>query len=541
MIREKLELRKPGFQFCRYIVSVKGNTSDFVAAQDSIWRDRKAFTKQMLRQFLRKTISREAWSGAPWIVDDKLARIYKLDLEVPPEKRYDAQQAARKASAAIKKQEQNNSFNSFAGQQQQVQQQRPQQQHQQYQHHQQVPHPPNSQRYPNIKPAGKAQKMKPLQANSQIYVSPHLHPQAQTISQVWVQDASTAPLGTQMQGNPFSQIYPSYSNFPKGQHPNVHGMIGQATHPHHQSSLPLIPAKDRVVEDLELPYTKGERRPELKFFSKDVPKGAKATDKDHNVLMKSIGPLLQIWDTLNVHTGPEGMFPLDSFTFDDLVEAMVISSPEIDCELFNEIHCAVLKQLVDEDGDFHVLGFAESEDEDESDESGDESDASTSPIPDPATAPPARSTRSSLAKSEAAALRKRTPTPELPQNQAAEMLEDYGWLERLKDQDLQDGGWEVIMVGFLRKVMLNGQSPTDKEKCEEILAHLAPVDADPTQETARMQYAIMDVNMRVDALEMACVYACRTPKFKRYLDGCAKAMTQTRNRKMELQRTRKTL
>lgn len=530
IIREKLELRKPGFQFCRYIVSVKGNSSDFVAAQDSIWRDRKAFTKQMLRQFLRKTISREAWTGAPWIVDDKLARTYKLELEVPLEKRYDAQQAARKASLALKKQEQNSSFTSFMPQE-----------HQPHQYQQPAPVPNSQQRFPPIKPAAKSHKTKSMQANGQNYTGHQLHPEAQTISQVWLQDAPSYHIGANFQNNHYNLSHPSLNNVQRGQFHGMHtGMLGQPHQPLLQTSLPLIPARDRVIEDLELPWKKGQQRPDLKFFSKDVPKSAKTSNKDSNILMKSVGPLLQIWDTLNVHTGPEGMFPLDSFTFDDFVEAMIITSPDVECELFDEIHCAVLKQLVDDDGEFHVFGFAESEDE-ESDESEDESETSASPVPDPASAPPARSTRSSLAKSEAAALKKRSPSPELPQNQAAEMLEEYGWLDRLKENDFQDGGWQVIMVGFLRKVMLNGPSTADKEKCEAILAHLAPVDAEPTRETARSQYDVMDVNMRIEALEMASISACRTPKFKRYLDGCAKAMTQTRNRKTELQRNRKTL
>ena len=68
----------------------------------------------------------------------------------------------------------------------------------------------------------------------------------------------------------------------------------------------------------------------------------------HGIKMESVGLLLETWNTLNVYCE---VFQLDSFTFDDFLEAMQLSSDELDCELFVEIHCAVLKTLVNAEKD----------------------------------------------------------------------------------------------------------------------------------------------------------------------------------------------
>ena len=57
--------------------------------------------------------------------------------------------------------------------------------------------------------------------------------------------------------------------------------------------------------------------------------------------------LLEVWNTLNVQCE---VYVLDSFTFDDFVDAMRYSSLEPACELLEEVHCAVLKLFIDDDG-----------------------------------------------------------------------------------------------------------------------------------------------------------------------------------------------
>lgn len=47
-------------------------------------RDRKRFSKSMLRTFMKNSLSREPWSGAPWLVKAKYAKKYRIDTNIPP-------------------------------------------------------------------------------------------------------------------------------------------------------------------------------------------------------------------------------------------------------------------------------------------------------------------------------------------------------------------------------------------------------------------------------------------------------------------------
>ena len=141
-------------------------------------------------------------------------------------------------------------------------------------------------------------------------------------------------------------------------------------------------------------------RPPLEFLCKDPPEGVVDSGaRNDKILMKSIGPLLETWVTLNVYCE---IFKLDSFTFDDYVQAMEVASPETPCELFTEIHCAVLKHIVsaEADGGKVEVDLPElDEEEDEEDEDEEEEDsAMPSPEPEPEPKPATRATRSSLAK-----------------------------------------------------------------------------------------------------------------------------------------------
>lgn len=100
-IREKIRLMDSQ----RYLVSLlgSGKDSDAYVDPENVFRDRKAFTKQMLRPFLKNALHRESWTGAPWKVKSKLAEQYKIRQDVPRELTYEHQVAMRKAAAEAKK------------------------------------------------------------------------------------------------------------------------------------------------------------------------------------------------------------------------------------------------------------------------------------------------------------------------------------------------------------------------------------------------------------------------------------------------------
>jgi len=322
------------------------------------------------------------------------------------------------------------------------------------------------------------------------------------------------------------------------QHPGVpphqlaqmHSQYAQPI-PSHPKPAPS-PVIRYPIEDLDLPPKRdGHVRPELKFFTDEMKEyilSGRRTTFD-SISMESMGLLLEIWNTLNVQCE---VYVLDSFTFDDFVSAMQYHEIEPPCELLEEVFCAVLSQLVDQNGKLQVMkGMLDvvAEVEENSSDGHDESELST-PQPDV----PARSTRSRLSYVESAADIAR-PSTEKP-HRAAEMLGERGWKTRLAARDFENGGWQVILAGLLHQLSAN---PMFTARCTKILPELAPVDAEPSAKTAEMQFADLNINLRILALQMITMLSIGTKAVKEFLEACSDDMTDVRKRKIEHQREKK--
>lgn len=93
--------------YTRYIVSLDGPQGEEAFLEESnIFRDRKVFTKSVLRSFIKKTVSREAWNGAPWLVKSDVAEHYHIDTRVPTNLQYNNKVMERKQLQAQKRQSQ---------------------------------------------------------------------------------------------------------------------------------------------------------------------------------------------------------------------------------------------------------------------------------------------------------------------------------------------------------------------------------------------------------------------------------------------------
>ena len=511
--------------FSRYFVSLDNRPTEEAVVDDAhISRDRKIFTKQVLRSFIKKTVTREAWTGAPWLVKHEVAKSFNIDTRVPPHLRYESKAAERKQN----QQQKRNSgpdfegmIGSFPGSNAQAQAQ-------------------TQARLPELKPAPKSHKSKQ-----------HQHHQGQLAKSKQQPFLSPAPIDI----NPSHLIpYPYVSHTFQ-----VHGLPPLAG-PHyanfHNSAFAFAPLAQMSpappppppikypIEDLQIaPRHDGLNRPALKFFSQDTPETPlKAASEGNGILMKSIGPLLESWDTLNVFCE---IFNLDSFTFDDFVEAMQFSSEDVDCELFVEIHCGALKVLVKSEADGGKVQIQLPELDEESDEESDaEASAAPTPTPEPEPKPKGRATRSSLAKAEAEALKAQadplleaTPEPKST-HLAAEMQAEIHWIERLRKRDFKNGGWQVIVIGLLHQL---SKDPRRAELCEPLLQALAPIDMEPTKETARQQYTRLDVNLRIQALQIICGLTAETKAIRGFMEECSEQMTGFRKEKIQYQRDRKTL
>nr|POF06003.1 imitation switch two complex protein 1 [Quercus suber] len=285
------------------------------------------------------------------------------------------------------------------------------------------------------------------------------------------------------------------------------------------------------IEDLEIPPKRnGVTRPTPQFWTKEMHEYV-ATNRritfDH-IEMSSMGLLLEVWNTLNVQCE---VYVLDSFTFDDFVDAMQHNAENLTCELLEEVHCAVLKQLVDRDGKL-LIKMAEVVNDTETDESEEEDSRPSTPQADA----PAHSTRSRLSHVDLSVDNQRSPTSIERPHRAVEMLGNRDWKTRVAERDFENGGWQIILVGMLYQLSVN---PILKLRCERILAELAPVDMKPTQETARLQYTYMDINLRIHALQIITMLSIGTKAVRDFLEQCSEDMTDVRKRKIEYQRERK--
>jgi hypothetical protein len=294
---------------------------------------------------------------------------------------------------------------------------------------------------------------------------------------------------------------------------------------------------------LQLEPREDRKRPPLKFLCRNPPAKVENDDMPQSefcdkINMESIGPLLETWDTLNVYCE---VFKLDSFTFDDYVEALCVASEQVSIQLLDEIHCSVLKILVDSetDGGKVRINLPEVDEEDSDEEDSDE--GSESPTPEPEVKPGRRATRSSLAKAEAEriaaeAAAAEKETEEETKHRAEQLLKDYDWIEHLRKRDFPNGGWERILVGLLHQLSKNERQ---HDVCDELLHLLAPAGVDATQETVKQRYSQLDVNQRVKALQILCMLTTETKAMRGYMEDCSETMTTYRKERIEWQRQRK--
>ncbi|KAJ6441653.1 dolichyl pyrophosphate Glc1Man9GlcNAc2 alpha-1,3-glucosyltransferase [Purpureocillium lavendulum] len=468
----------------RYLVESKADAEfEAMVTDEHICRDRGAFTKQMLRSFIKKTVNREAWNGAPWLVKEEYAGQYHIDTRVPPHLRYDTKLQERKQLQAQKRAATHDVNGLHAG----------------------------PVRLPELKPAPKSHKGK--------------HGQQGGKGLKWPANMSV--------------------NGANGSHADHPAPVREPTPP------PPPPPPKYPIEDLQLEPKEGSVRPPLKFMCRDAPVELRNGNTNHSgeptydhIDMASMGSLLETWDTLNVYCE---IFQLDSFTFDDFVEAMSLASEEIPVQLFDEIHCSVLKILVDpeQEGGKVRITLPELEEKDsEEDEDEDDMDETAEPTPEPEPKPTGRATRGSLAKAEAeriaaeaAAAEEETLRAELEsKHRAEELLREYDWIEHLRKRDFANGGWERIIVGLFHQL---SKSERQEKLCEELLLQLVPPETEPTQEVVRQRYAELDINFRVRALQLLCMLTMETKAVRGYMEDCSETMTKYRKERIEWQRQRK--
>lgn len=83
--------------FSRYFIKAhRADERECLVEDKFVRRDRKVFTKQNLKSFLRHSLQRESYTGAPWLVKEPLAIQYRLPMEIPARLLQDAKLLAHK-------------------------------------------------------------------------------------------------------------------------------------------------------------------------------------------------------------------------------------------------------------------------------------------------------------------------------------------------------------------------------------------------------------------------------------------------------------
>ena len=486
----------------RYFVSLDG-MPDKEALVDSkhIWRERKTFTKQILRSFLKNSVHREAWSGAPWCVKDHLAAEHDIDIKIPSHLTHEHQVAQRKLTLNHKKSEFKGEIINFFS---------------------------PSKGFPQLKPKGQKRQL------SMVQTEEDREQQYQEYQRALCRNPNLGAYGRSqpVNGDPNGLHFVNHSP-PR---PSL-AARGATTKPAQPPPPPPPPPPIKFPrEDLENAPSEPVR-PDLKFLPKQAPTSLKPVETDESgILMDSVGLLLETWDTLNVYCE---VFLLDSFTFDDYVDALQFISDDTRCELLVEIHCALLMKLVNHERDLNGQVQIDLPDE-ESDDEDSSNHVSTENTPTPEPEVPARTTRGSLAKSEAAELKAQAAS-QTKRHRASEVdqyVKGYDWKARLRKRDFANGRWVVALVGLLSLFTL---MPSHKDVCDEILAKLAPLEMPPTEDTVISQYDRLDVNLRIRTVQFLCMLTMDTQAIRNYMEDCTASMTKFRKEKIEWQRKRKSL
>lgn len=512
------DIQRKGFS--RYTVKlINRNDEEAQVDNEHLVRDKKSFTKAMLRSFIKNTVSREPWNGAPWLVKEDFAIRYKIPQAVPLHLLRASTAAERKAKAQAQKREQGLITASVA----------------------------NSSSSPStpveIKPAPKSHKSKSHQA-------------AMKVTKLMQLDHEPGGALVSARGSPWS----SPARTPEAGMARVilKTVVKEDTPP-----PPLPPPKPikYPIEDLDIPYQEGPRRPKLRFLSA-LPISGKteappidtsmmnrrvSRSSTRSSLVPSASPppmnngidegktsfYLSTWVFLNIYCEP---LLLDSFTFDDYLQALQFGSEDVECDLFIEIHCALLKAIVNEQG---VVQAQLPDPEDDEEEEGSGDDGERSGASSAGEAVMVNGDRMETDDAERGGGTGAGAGDKEKHHRADELFEDSdGWIQRLKIRDFKNGGWQAIIVGILFRLSVDSRYSKD---CEDILKHLAPMDEEPTFESVKRRYQTLDSNSRVMVLHLLSRLTHETRSVRDYMEECSEEMTKHRKEKIEVQRARRDL
>lgn len=463
----------------RYTVSLKKKAGTLLTITDptSLGRPRRHFNKASIRAFLKNCVMKENLTGAPWLVKEEYARHYSISMEIPLHLRRDYLLTQRDLKANAPKKPIDKTFLQDLA---------------------------NRGRLPGV-PAGTVLSSSQLRHFA---------------------DLAAREVEANRHKQPLFQI-----NGPAGE-ANGHGVHGTFTEFQLQQlqQLPTqAPSKKQMkfpCEDLDLPRKKKPDyvRPKLNKLNSDYPSLVNVEQEvdPSNV----VGYLLQIWSTMNVFSD---FFIIDNFSMEDLVQGIAIASVDQPVELYEEIHCALLKCVIDEDKDIFSKSLIETRQRSWDDAVGELEDAQEEEEPE---APRTRSARKSRDAAES-----QKPVKPLPLHYAFRVQSEDEWINNMAKADFAFGGWQIAMVGLLSMLSLKDRF---RSACDRLLAKLVPSKDDGADEIMQ-HYGNLDFASRVEALHLLVSVAAETKPLKARMEDLEAKSTDIRKDKIKVQSQRKPL
>lgn len=511
---------KPAYS--RYRVQMVADDSQDMAVEESqLSRDRKLFTKLILRTFIKHAVSRESWAGAPWVVKPEYAHRYRLDTSWPLHLRRPpaaggsespGQGRGKKGDGKSKIKTEDDG-------------------------------------------TGATHKFKLETGEKRKRGSKK---DGEDGAKKRVKGENDAEGGTKKRGRKDAA---NADGTPSAE-PTATSTTGRGK-------------KAKWVEnDLDVPREPGEKDAARPPWKREL-----ESDQQH-----LIGGLLEAWVFMNMYSEP---LLLEPFTFDAFLDALRMSEPAGESTLLDEVHCALLAQMVDEDGDLQVtLPIAakpkrrrgDSDDEDEEEGESDEDDADKDKNGDADMKDVNGKTENGSSKVKDKVSDKDVDEDEdedeeqdqdndqdedqdqqdedqdetHDQNQEsgsesesddhqAEAFMSYqnsDWKERLRKKMFRDGGWQQILIGILHSVQ---DVPWWTEDSEAALRYLANKDRPVTLASAAAGYYAIPFELRVKIVSILVQLLHGAPEIRAYIERCAEETMRIRRDRLERQREIKTL
>lgn len=559
------EIRLP---YCKCRVELLSSPDqEAIVDESELTRDRKYFTKVILKTFIKYSVHRESWAGAPWLVKDEYAKMHRIDQTIPIHllRHKGLPSPEDLKQMRLEKRERVRQEKIRAKQERAVETKRLKQEARLLKHEQ-----------------IDGQKGKPRQKDLKSEFG-----QSSNI------DAQSLEFGPESSRKILQTIFPSRNQndnsddfelmTPTRENPSAMTsgsstpiLLEGSPVPNSSTIASLTSRTDRypTQEDLTIPLdiARAALKPELKLEKK---LGSTSL----------VSLALETWLFLNMYSDP---LVLDTFTFDDYLDVLQYDDPSTECPLLNEIFCSLLCNFVGTESTELLVQFPDPpedpvtdyEDDDEesnaddgheSDHSQDENsnqnqpndtsnDSSTSQQNGKATKP--ENDDSGLLNGSGESSSKRNVDGAQDYDESDEEIapveESKGdmvgqetnradsyvkfkstkWEERLRRRMFKDGGWQIILIGLLHSVLY---VPEWESHINAILDVMAPLDKPATLQTALSSFMTLSVELRLKAIQILCEILHSSNLVRNFIDQCLEESTRIRRERLDNLREYKAL